>query len=126
MIVAAFARWHARHDAAREALSGVTDLVAHAELEAYSVLTRLPAPHRAPSKVVADFLRQRFPGSRLALPSRDRLRLVPDLASRDLTGGAVYDALIAATAMAHEYELLTCDRRASTVYRTVGARWVAV
>ncbi|HLL86835.1 MAG TPA: hypothetical protein VK387_05955 [Thermoleophilaceae bacterium] len=41
-IVAAFASWHEKHTTAVERISDVTELVAHAELEAYSVLTRLP------------------------------------------------------------------------------------
>jgi hypothetical protein len=47
LVVALFASWHEAHDAAREALPGEVRLPAHVLIESYSVLTRLPPPHRA-------------------------------------------------------------------------------
>jgi predicted nucleic acid-binding protein len=41
---------------------------------------------------------------------------------RAVTGGAAYDALVAATAAAHRVELVTCDRRALPVYERYGVR----
>lgn len=38
-----------------------------------------------------------------------------------IAGGAIYDALAAATVLAHDCELLTLDRRALPVYRLMGA-----
>src|SRR3989441_13166825 len=55
VVVAAFASWHETHDSARRVLDGALRLVAHCALETYSVLTRLPPPHRAPGDVVRDF-----------------------------------------------------------------------
>ena len=55
--VAAFALWHEHHGVARRALNGA-QLIAHSILETYSVLTRLPPPHRVPARVAADFLSQ--------------------------------------------------------------------
>src|SRR5690242_10341267 len=40
VVVAAFASWNEHHEAALQALGDVRDIVAHVELEAYSVLTR--------------------------------------------------------------------------------------
>src|SRR5712691_11139635 len=60
LVVAAFASWHENHDAARRVLDGALRLVEHCALETYSVLTRLPAPHRAPGDVVRNFLAARF------------------------------------------------------------------
>ncbi len=40
--MAALSAWHESHDAAAEALEAVRVLPAHAMLETYSVLTRLP------------------------------------------------------------------------------------
>jgi predicted nucleic acid-binding protein len=37
-------------------------------------------------------------------------------------GGALYDALIAATAAEHDMTLLSADRRASVAYETMDAR----
>lgn len=95
--------------------------MAHAEIETYSVLTRLPPPFRAQPSVVADYLRRRHPGPRLVLPPSARGILVERLASDGLTGGVVYDALIAATAAHHDHPLVTCDQRAVQVYERVGA-----
>ncbi|MGH2853907.1 MAG: hypothetical protein ACRDLF_06920, partial [Solirubrobacteraceae bacterium] len=47
VVIAAFASWNRHHEAAVEALGDARDLVAHVELESYSVLTRLPEPFRA-------------------------------------------------------------------------------
>jgi predicted nucleic acid-binding protein len=120
-IVAAFAPWHPHHDAALEALQGSSDLVAHAELEAYSVLTRLPPPFRVDPSLAAEYLDSRFTGSRHVLPSKARRRFTSRLAASGIAGGRVYDALIAATAMSRELTLITCDRRARDVYERVGA-----
>lgn len=123
VLVAAFGPWHERHAAAESALRAVSELTAHAELEAYSVLTRLPDPHRAPADVAAAYLRERCPGRRLVLAAASRRRLVGRLAEARLTGGWVYDALIAATAAEHRLELLTCDARAEHTYRRLGVRY---
>jgi predicted nucleic acid-binding protein len=118
VVVAAFASWNEYHQQALAALADndVADLVAHAELESYSVLTRLPEPFRAAPELVAEYLHEDFPGGRMALPERERRALIKRLASRSISGGAVYDALIALTAARHEHPLLSCDRRAAAVY----------
>jgi predicted nucleic acid-binding protein len=46
-----------------------------------------------------------------------------DLVDRGVTGGAAYDALVAATAAATRADLITCDRRAAVVYDTYGVRF---
>jgi predicted nucleic acid-binding protein len=122
-IVAAFSPWHPLHEPARAALRGVTDLVAHAELEAYSVLTRLPAPFRAEPAVAAEYLRRRFPGARLALSAAQRRSLVGRLATAGVAGGRTYDAAIGATAREADRELVTCDQRAVPVYERMSARF---
>jgi predicted nucleic acid-binding protein len=120
VIVAAFASWNEHHDAAVDALGDARDLIAHAELETYSVLTRLPEPARAEPGLVAQYLREDFPGKRLSLPDVERRRLIDTLAGLSISGGAVYDALVATTAAHHGYRLLSCDRRAEAVYRKLG------
>jgi predicted nucleic acid-binding protein len=126
VVIAAFASWNEHHEAAIEALGDVRDLVAHAELESYSVLTRLPEPSRADPGIVARYLREDFPGKRLSLPEAEQRRLVDRLADLSISGGAVYDALIALTAVRHGRQLLSCDRRAEAVYRRVGVDVVYV
>ena len=119
-IIAASAPWHDRHDAALAALADVTDLIAQAELEAYSVLTRLPPPFRLSAAVASRYLAEEFPGARLFPAEPARRALVPRLAQLGVTGGRVHDALIAATAAEHGLTLLSCDERAQLVYRQLG------
>lgn len=73
VVIAAFASWHRSHEAARQALDRRPQVVGHAVAESYSVLTRLPPPHRAPAALVRDFLLDRFAGPYLVLPG-ERLR----------------------------------------------------
>ncbi len=120
LVVAAFASWHERHEVARKALDGGLRLIEHCSLETYSVLTRLPPPHRAPSSVVRDFLDARFPLPWLRLSPSAYRTFVFGLPDRAVTGGAAYDALVAATAAVHRAELVTCDRRALPVYERFG------
>jgi predicted nucleic acid-binding protein len=120
LVVAAFASWHERHEVARKALDGGLRLIEHCSLETYSVLTRLPPPHRAPSSVVRDFLKARFPLPWLRLSVSAYRTFVFGMPDRAATGGAAYDALVAATAAAHRAELITCDRRALPMYERYG------
>jgi predicted nucleic acid-binding protein len=116
IVIAGFASWHLAHAAALEVLAMSPLLPTHAGLEAYSVLTRLPAPHRASGDSVRAFLERAFPGEWLALPGASVKRLVDEFVERGISGGATYDALIGATARWVGATLYTCDRRARGVY----------
>ncbi|HEV3322859.1 MAG TPA: PIN domain-containing protein [Solirubrobacteraceae bacterium] len=120
VVIAAFASWNQHHETAIEALGDARDLVAHAELESYSVLTRLPEPFRAEPALVAEYLRADYPGERMVLPAPARRDLIARLAGLSIAGGAVYDAMVAATAAHHGYRLLSCDRRATATYEQLG------
>lgn len=120
VVIAAFASWSEHHEAAVSALGDVRDLVAHVELEAYSVLTRLPDPFRVDPDIVARYLREDFSGKRMSLPDSERRSLVQRLADLSISGGAVYDAIVAVTAKHHGSALLSCDRRASRTYDRLG------
>ena len=120
VVIAAFASWNEKHEVSVEALGDVRDLVAHVELEAYSVLTRLPEPLRAEPSLVAEYLREDFWGDRLTLPEHELRALVTRLAGLSISGGAVYDANVAATAHHHGRTLLSCDRRAARTYDKLG------
>ncbi|MSQ51505.1 MAG: PIN domain-containing protein [Betaproteobacteria bacterium] len=122
VVVAAFASWHEQHEAARKALDDGLWLVEYCALETYSVLTRLPAPHRAPAGVARDFIAARFPDPWLRLTAAAYRMFVASLAEMNVTGGSVYDALVAATAAAHAVPLITCDRRAVPIYERYGIR----
>ena len=120
IMVAAFAPWHERHSDAMTLMVDKPQAVAHSLVETYSVLTRLPAPFRAPAAVVATFLARRFPDDPLVLTAGDLVGLLGRLATAGVHGGAVYDAIIGATAGAADCVLLTLDRRAARTYRLVG------
>jgi predicted nucleic acid-binding protein len=122
VVVAAFASWHEGHRDAAAALARRPRAPAHVLVESFSVLTRLPPPHRAPADLVASFLEQRFREAPLVLPARAHRELVKSAADIGLAGGAIYDALIAATARHAGATLLTRDQRARPVYERVGVR----
>lgn len=124
VIVAAFASWHEHHDRARTALDDGARLIDHCALETYSVLTRLPPPHRSSGDLVRDFLRSRFTEPYLRLDARAHKEFVLGLPERGITGGAAYDALVAATAVSHSTDLITCDHRAAPTYESFGVRVV--
>lgn len=122
LVVAAFASWHEKHAPARSALDEGLGLIDHCALETFSVLTRLPAPHRAAAGVVRDFLSARFRRPLLRLSPAAFQAFVLGLPERQISGGAAYDALVAATAAAHRAVIVTCDRRAVPVYERYEVR----
>ena len=123
VVVAAFASWHEGHRSALAALARKPRIPAHVLVETYSVLTRLPPPHRAPASLVARFLAERFAGVPIVLPPREHLPLIEKAAAAGLTGGSIHDALIGATALHARARLLTRDRRAALTYERVGAEY---
>lgn len=80
------------------------------------MLTRLPEPFRAEPSVVAEFLERTFTTDRLVLDTAHQAALPSRLAGLGISGGAVYDALIALTASAAGAEIVTLDRRALATY----------
>ena len=122
LVIAAFASWHESHEAARRALDGGLRLIEHCALETCSVLTRLPPPHRTSGEVVREFLTARFPEPWLRMNEQTYKDFILGLPDRGVTGGAAYDALVAATAAGCDAELVTCDRRALPVYERYGLR----
>lgn len=100
-------------------------LPAHAALETYSVLTRLPGDARLTPADAATLIADRFP-SIAALPTSAQQRLVAQLSTAGVAGGAVYDALIAVTARHHRATLLTRDSRAAGSYGALGVEYELV
>jgi len=118
--VAAFAGWHGHRDAAAIALGRRAGIVSHAAYETYSVLTRLPGAQRAPAALVVEHLADTFGDRWIGLTAdAQRLALVR-LDALGISGGRVYDGLIAITAAAHDATLVTLDRRALRTYALVG------
>jgi predicted nucleic acid-binding protein len=100
-----------------------TRLVAHVGLETYSVLTRLPPPLRLPPPIVLAYLREMFELPPATLEPRRYLPLLEIAAAERAAGGAIYDAVVAATAKDIGATLLTLDRRAKRTYELVGVEY---
>ena len=110
---------HEHHAAVTRALGRRRlGLAGHAAFETFSVLTRLPAPARREPRDVDRMIRAGFPASRF-LGADDTAALLRKLAGLGIAGGAVYDALVGAVAVAHDLRLWTRDRRAVDVYRAL-------
>jgi predicted nucleic acid-binding protein len=110
---------HEHHRASRKAIGDRRcGLSGHAAFETFSVLTRLPPPNRRTATAVARLLAHNFPDSRF-LSAEGARRLHARLASLGIAGGAVYDALVGATAAEHAITLATRDRRAADTYRAL-------
>jgi hypothetical protein len=97
VVIAAFASWHEHHVIARKALAARPRLIAYAAIESYSVLTRLPPPHRAQPPIVHAFISERFAEPFLTLPETGYQELLATLATEQILGGPAYDALIASS-----------------------------
>ncbi len=101
--------WDALHD--RD-----LGLAGHAWFETFSVLTRLPGAARRDASTVVRLISSNFPHSRF-LDEGSTSVLTGELAKMGVSGGAVYDALVAAAAAHHQLPLVSRDRRATETYR---------
>ena len=104
-MLALVASWHERHEAVRVALERLLStkhrlaVSAHSLVEAYAVLTRLPAPYRVSPDVAHDLIRKNFGRADVAaLTSNGYWSLLERNAARGVAGGRSYDALIAQAA----------------------------
>jgi len=125
-IVALLSSRHEHHERAvgemeRRLDDGETLVIAaHTLVETYSVLTRLPTPHRlSPADcralIEANFLPDTAEVA--ALSADGYRRLIHDAPAGNLSGGRVYDAVIAACARAgHVDVLLTFNERHFAVF----------
>ncbi len=95
-------------------------LPAHAALETYAVLTRLPAPAGVPADLAAELVEANFARRILRPPRRSMPALLREFAALGVVGGATYDALVAVTAREAGATLVTNDRRAHATYVRIG------
>jgi toxin FitB len=123
LAIAALLSDHPAHQVASDALATCKTTIAHVAAETYSVLTRLPAPHRAEASTAAAVLAERLPSVHVTLEASSHADAPARLAAAGISGGATYDGLIALTAIEHDLELLSRDRRAARTYRTLGVRF---
>jgi len=110
---------HEAHVATLDAVRGRRlGLAGHAWFETYSVLTRLPAGLRRSPADALHLLAHNFPASRF-LGEAEAADLGAELAQLGISGGAVYDALVAAAARQHRLPLVSADERARAAYEAL-------
>jgi len=122
VIVAAAQGWNPANGVAREALAGCRRAISHTLLETYSVLTRSPSPFRIDAETVHAWLSAQFTAE-VSLPANSHLETLSRLHSLRISGGAVYDGIIALTASNLRATLLTLDKRASATYVKCGVKF---
>ena len=119
-MIAAFAPWHADHAVARETLrGGEPRLIAHVAIETTSVLSRMPEGRRIGAALVLAGLIASFPRPWLTLDGAQARGALERAVAAGLHGGALNDALIAATATHHGGRLVSADRRARRTYEAL-------
>jgi predicted nucleic acid-binding protein len=127
VVIAAIAPWHLAHRPARAALVGAdARLPAHVAFETVSALSRMPEGQRMSPTVVLQALTHDFPETWLALSGGDQSASLRVAVEKGIRGGALYDALIAATVAKHGVELLSADERARGTYEAMGAKVVFI
>ena len=128
-MVAVVCSWHVHHEAAiaevGQRLRRDEDLVvaAPALVEAYSVLTRLPAPHRlSPAEAWALLEANSVTDAQLvALEAAAYRRLLARVVADGMAGGRVYDAVIAECVMKNDRTtLLTFNVAHFAPFRAAG------
>ena len=124
VVVAAVLSWHEFHQRAfhslEKAMAGGALIVPLPVLiESYSVLTRLPSPHRLRPEIAYQLLHDSFEGSLLVgLSHRKAWTFLRECTESATSGGRVYDAVIASAAIeAHANELLTFNPRDFEAFR---------
>ena len=118
-LVAAAIAQHEHHRATvaelsrRRAAGHALIMAAHAVLEAYAVLTRLPPPHRlSPADALAVLDRNWGEAETIALTAAESWRALRALAGAGVGGGRIYDGSIAASARKGKCdEILTWNAR---------------
>ncbi len=121
--IAALLNDHPAHDAAADALALCDTTIAHVAIETYSVLTRLPGPDRVDATIAATVLDKRLAATYATLDADAYASAPARLAAAGVSGGAIYDGLIALTALEHDLELITRDRRAERTYRALNVSY---
>jgi predicted nucleic acid-binding protein len=123
VLIPALASTYAGHERCRTALAGRSPrLISHVAFETTSVLSRMPEGLRMTPVTVRDALDRDFSDSWLALDADGQRACLRRAVDAGLRGGALYDALIAATAREHGATLLSADRRAREAYEAIGAQ----
>ncbi len=121
-VIAALSRWHPAHEDSRAAMaSDERVLASHTAFETVAVLSRLPEGYRTAPAIAFQALERIFSRPWLTLDGEAARACLSRATAAGVRGGALYDALIAATAVKHGATLLSADRRASDAYQAMGA-----
>ena len=121
--IAALDPTHEAHLACRRVLVDLRPALAgHAAFETYSVLTRLPVALRLSADQAVSVLAAAFPAE-CWLNAAGMRDLRERLATLDIVGGSVYDALVGQASVANGRTLLTRDRRAERTYRSLEVQY---
>jgi predicted nucleic acid-binding protein len=126
VVVPSLLAWHELHTRAASVLKDVRCLPAHALVESFAVLSRLPAPRAVRPSMAHRLLDHSFPDEPLTLSPSGHLAALQRLAKAEMGGGRIYDAIIGATAAEAGVQLLTADRRAMPTYALIGASFELV
>lgn len=126
LVVPYLSPWHARHGVARRELSAVTRLPAHVIYESVSSLTRMPHGYATTVRLAVEALEAAFSGEPIFLGHEGHQALLASAARREIGGGAIYDAVIAAAAKSTDARMLTLDHRAERTYRAIGVDYELV
>ena len=100
--------------------------MAHVAYETVASMSRMPAGHRVAPAVVLEWLERRFSSGWVALNAAATRRALGAAVRLGIRGGALYDGLIAATAVESGCVLISADRRAAPVYAALGAEVVYI
>lgn len=110
------------HEECRQHLARLSALPAHTLLESFRVLTTVNGPGQLAPGIAAQLLKS-LALPHIQLPPEQYLPLLERMAKIGRTGGAIYDAQIAATAQHHGMLLLSRDRRAAPTYDAIGVEY---
>jgi predicted nucleic acid-binding protein len=122
VVIAALSSWHPAHKVSSAAMrDGERALPAHAAFETAAVLSRMPEGYRTTAAVVLDAIERAFHGPWLTLDAESARACLAKAVAGGIRGGALYDALIAATAHEHGATLISADRRARKAHEAMGA-----
>jgi predicted nucleic acid-binding protein len=113
---------HPAHAIVNEWAAGLSlCLPAHALVETYSVLTRLPGDARVSPADATEAIDANF-GEVVHLSAARQSGVHRDLSDRAIVGGAVYDALICLAAADAGLPLATRDARARATFEALGVQ----
>lgn len=120
VVIPLLSPWHEAHRSVLAPARSVSRLPTHVLFETVVSLSRLPQGlSTTPTQVLAA-LRSRFRGDALTLDTEQAWAPLDAVADAGLSGGQVYDAIVAVTAKTAGAKLLSLDRRAERTYRAIG------